>query len=309
MSHKTKSLIFAFLALFSWGIHGPAGRYLAVQEINMYFVAVSRFWIGTFIFFLFLVFKGDFGYTLFKSKWKEILKISIVGICLNSILYHLTLKYLHGTLVMILENLAPVFVLLIVYFKDKIVPTKNQMISLIVAMIGLITIVVGKSSFPELGDGYTIGIILGILTGITFGAYIYLSSKLMMGSNKEPLTIIQLLFWIFLLASVMMSPIYFFLEGKLPRSQSEIFWFLEMGIFQSGVAYLLWNFALTGLSANTASILFTFTVLFTTINEVLFLNLKINPTLIFGGLLITIAGYLLSKRPSKKILLKKIPQL
>lgn len=309
MSHKTKSLIFAFLALFSWGIHGPAGRYLAVQEINMYFVAVSRFWIGTFIFFLFLVFKGDFGYTLFKSKWKDILKISIVGICLNSILYHLTLKYLHGTLVMILENLAPVFVLLIVYFKDKIVPTKNQMISLIVAMIGLITIVVGKSSFPELGDGYTIGIILGILTGITFGAYIYLSSKLMMGSNKEPLTIIQLLFWIFLLASVMMSPIYFFLEGKLPRSQSEIFWFLEMGIFQSGVAYLLWNFALTGLSANTASILFTFTVLFTTINEVLFLNLKINPTLIFGGLLITIAGYLLSKRPSKKILLKKIPEL
>ncbi len=309
MSHKTKSLIFAFLALFSWGIHGPAGRYLAVQEINMYFVAVSRFWIGTFIFFLFLVFKGDFGYTLFKSKWKEILKISIVGICLNSILYHLTLKYLHGTLVMILENLAPVFVLLIVYFKDKIVPTKNQLISLIVAMIGLITIVVGKSSFPELGDGYTIGIILGILTGITFGAYIYLSSKLMMGSNKEPLTIIQLLFWIFILASVMMSPIYFFLEGKLPRSQSEIFWFLEMGIFQSGVAYLLWNFALTGLSANTASILFTFTVLFTTINEVLFLNLKINPTLIFGGLLITIAGYLLSKRPSKKILLKKIPQL
>ena len=309
MSHKTKSLIFAFLALFSWGIHGPAGRYLAVQEINMYFVAVSRFWIGTFIFFLFLVFKGDFGYTLFKSKWKEILKISIVGICLNSILYHITLMYLHGTLVLILDNLAQVFVLLIVYFKDKIVPTKNQMISLIVAMIGLITIVVGKSSFPELGDGYTIGIILGILTGITFGAYIYLSSKLMMGSNKEPLTIIQLLFWIFLLASVMMSPIYFFLEGKLPRSQSEIFWFLEMGIFQSGVAYLLWNFALTGLSANTASILFTFTVLFTTINEVLFLNLKINPTLIFGGLLITIAGYLLSKRPSKKILLKKIPQL
>lgn len=309
MTHKTKSLIFAFLALFSWGIHGPAGRYLAVQDVNMYFVAVTRFWIGTFIFFLFLVIKGDFGFALFKSKWKDILKISIIGICLNSILYHITLKYLHGTLVMILENLAPVFVLLIVYFKDKIKPSKNQIISLVIALVGLITIVAGKSSFPELGDGYTIGIVLGILTGITFGAYIYLSSHLMMGSNKRPITVIQLLFWIFLTASLMMSPIYLFTKGNLPTTHSEIFWMLEMGIFQSGVAYLLWNFALTGISANTASILFTFTVLFTTINEVLFLNLKVNPTLILGGTLITIAGYLLSKRPAKKVVLKKVPQL
>ena len=308
MTHKTKSLLFALLALFSWGIHGPAGRYLAVQGVNMYFVAVTRFWIGTLIFFLFLVIKQDFGFSLFKSKWREIANISIVGICLNSILYHITLKYLHGTLVMILENLAPVFVLLIVYFKDKIKPTKNQVTSLILALIGLITIVVGKSSFPELGQGYTIGIVLGILTGITFGVYIYLSSKLMMNYNKQPLTIIQLLFWIFLIASVLMSPIYLFLNGKLPTSNSEIFWLLEMGVFQSGVAYLFWNFALTGISANTASILFTFTVLFTTINEVLFLKLQVNPTLLIGGVLITVAGYLLSKKAKKKLVLKKVTQ-
>jgi len=275
----------------------------------MYFVAVSRFWIGTFVFLIFLIYKRDFGFSLFKSKWKDILKISIIGICLNSILYHLTLKYLHGTLVMILENLAPVFVLLIVYFKDKISPTRNQIISLVIAMLGLITIVMGKSSFPELGEGYTMGLILGVLTGITFGAYVYLSSGLMKGLSKEPLKVIQLLFWIFLLASIMMSPIYLFIEGKLPTSQSEIFWFFEMGIFQSGMAYLFWNFALTGISANTASILFTFTVLFTTINEVLFLNLRVNPTLILGGVLITIAGYLLSKRPKRKLVLKKVPQI
>lgn len=309
MTHKTKSLIFAFIALFSWGIHGPAGRYLAVQDVNMYFVAVTRFWIGTLVFLLFLMYKQDFGFSLFKAKWKDILKISVIGICLNSILYHITLKYLHGTLVMILENLAPVFVMLIVYFRDKISPTKAQVISLIIAMLGLITIVMGKSSFPELGQGYTIGIVLGILTGITFGAYVYLSSGLMKGLGKDPLKVIQLLFWIFLSASIMMSPIYLFIEGKLPTSHSEIFWLLEMGIFQSGIAYLFWNFALTGINANTAGILFTFTVLFTTINEVLFLNLNVNSTLVLGGVMITIAGYLLSRRPKKKLLLKRVPQV
>lgn len=305
MTHKTKSLIFAFLALFSWGIHGPAGRYLAVNNVNMYFVAVSRFWIGTLVFFLYLVRGKDYGFGLFKVKWRQILNISLIGICANSILYHLTLKYLHGTLVMILENLAPVFVLLIVFLRDKLPPTRNQVISLTVAMVGLITIVLGKGSFPELGEGYTLGVVLGILTGITFGAYIYLSSGLMKGLGGEPRAVIQLLFWIFLLSSVLMSPIYLFIDGGLPATGTEIFWFLEMGIFQSGIAYLLWNFALTGISANTASILFTFTVLFTTINEVLFLNLKLNPSLIFGGVLITLAGYLLSKEPKKRLILKK----
>lgn len=309
MTQQSKSLIFAFLALFSWGIHGPAGRYLATQNINMYFVAVSRFWIGSLVFLLFLLIKRDFGFKLVKLKWKEMLKISIIGIIFNSILYHLTLKYLHGTLVMILENLAPVFVILIVYFKDKISPTRQQLYSLVIALIGLIAIVLGKSSFPELGDGYSIGIILGILTGITFGAYVYLSSSLMQGLNKEPLQVIQLLFWIFLFSSIIMSPIYLFIEGNLPSSKNEIFWFLEMGIFQSGLAYLFWNFALTGISANTASILFTFTVLFTTINEVLFLNLEITPTLIVGGSLITLAGYLLSKKEKKSLNYNKVRQV
>ncbi len=308
MTLKIKSLIFAFIALFSWGIHGPAGRFLALQSVNMYFVAVSRFWIGTLVFFTFLLFKRDFGFSLFKNRWKEIINISIIGICLNSILYHITLKYLHGTLVMILENLAPVFVLLIVYLRDKIAPSRNQIISLIIAFIGLLAIVAGKSSFPELGDGFTIGVILGILTGITFGAYVYLSSGLMRGFQSQPYQVIQLLFWIFLTASIMMSPIYFFIEGRLPTSQAEIFWFLEMGIFQSGLSYLFWNFALTGISANTASILFTFTVLFTTINEVLFLDLRITPTLVMGGALITFAGYLLSKKTSRKRQLKELVQ-
>lgn len=309
MSLKVKSLIFAFIALFSWGIHGPAGRYLALQDVNMYFVAVSRFWIGTLVFFIFLIFKRDFGLTLFRKRWREIINISLIGICLNSILYHITLKYLHGTLVMILENLAPVFVLLIVYFRDKISPSRNQVASLIIAFIGLLAIVAGKSAFPELGDGFTIGVILGILTGITFGAYVYLSSNLMKGLQNKPYQVIQLLFWIFLTASIMMSPIYFFIEGKLPSSHSEIFWFLEMGIFQSGLSYLFWNFALTGISANTASILFTFTVLFTTINEVVFLDLKITPTLLIGGALITLAGYLLSKKKKQKKLYKQVVQI
>ncbi len=274
----------------------------------MSYVAVSRFWIGTIIFALFLLPKKDYGFNLLKKNFKKIMIVSLIGICANSLLYHITLKYLHGTLVMILENLAPVFVLIAVFLKDKLLPTKIQVISLIIAMIGLVTIVFGKGSFPELGDGYQLGIVLGILTGITFGGYIYFSADLLKDNKSNPYTVIKLLFWIFLISSVMMSPIYFFIQGRIPTTSSEIFWFLEMGIFQSGISYLLWNFALTGISASTASILFTFTVLFTTVNEALFLNLPINRTLIIGGSLITLAGYLLSRKDKEQVITQTAKQ-
>lgn len=296
LNQKTLAFVAAFVALFSWGIHGPAGRFLANEGVNMYYVAVTRFWIGTFVFFLFLLYKKDFGFSIMRKHISEIIKISVIGICFNSILYHVTLGYLHGTLVMILENLAPLFVMLIVYFKDHIKPAKNQVIALIVALVGLLVIILGKSSFPELSETFTIGVILGILTGITFGAYIYLSANFMAGKDKSALTVIKKLFWIFLFSSIIMSPVYLFTHTGLPSTKEEHFWLWEMGIFQSGLSYLLWNYALTYISANTASILFSFTVLFTTINEVLFLHLPLTKTIVIGGVLITLSGYILSKK-------------
>jgi len=62
MTNKIKGLIYAFIALFLWGIHGVAGRYLACEGVNMLFVASVRFLIGTSFFHFFIIHK--------KTKFK-----------------------------------------------------------------------------------------------------------------------------------------------------------------------------------------------------------------------------------------------
>ncbi len=283
-------LLYAFIALFSWGIHGPAGRYLALQGVDMNFVFSIRIWIGCLIFFIFLTAKGALKVDL-KENWKLVWGLAVVGLVINSMLYHLALIYLPGTMVMILENLAPIFVLLMSYILYKKYPSKYEITALLLSFIGIFFIIAGKGSFPKLGDNYYLGVILGVTTGLTFGFYVFFSSVLVKPLKSDPVLIIQFLFRIFLISSVLVIPIVL-LSGQKPVGFKQWFWLIEMGVFQSGLSYIFWNLALTRISANKASILFLFTIFFTTINEIIFLGLRLNFTLIFGGLFIIIAGYL-----------------
>lgn len=294
MSNRTKGLLFAFIALFSWGIHGPAGRYLALQGVDMMFVTEARFVIGMVVFGLFLLIKRAFVFDI-KRRFGLVLFIALVGVCGNSLVYHLTLKYLSGTLVMILENLAPVFVFLLSFIVHKIKPKMIEFLTLIIAMSGIVLIVLGKEHFEGMSEGFYIGVILGVLTGLTFGLYVFFSSELMRPLKGDPVAIVQFLFKIFVICSLCMSP-FLFTATEYPSTTREWLWLLEMGVFQSGLSYLFWNYALTLLPVNMTSVLFISTIIFTTINEVLFLGLTLNPYLIAGGALIVLAGYLLAKK-------------
>ena len=225
------------------------------------------------------------------------MQLSLIGVVLNSLLYHLALKYLPGTLVMILENLSPIYVLICSFILLRTKPKFIEIVSLLISFSGIIFIVLGKDSFVGIQEKYYLGIILGVLTGFTFGHYTFFSAVLVKPLQKEPLRIIQFLFKIFTLSGILSIPFLFF--KPIPHSSNQWFWLIEMGVFQSGLAYLFWNYALASLKTNTASILFLLTIVFTTINEVLFLHLHLNIYLVTGGILICISGLLLA-RLSKK---------
>ncbi len=297
MSDRTKGLLFAFIALFSWGIHGPAGRYLALQGVDMYFVTGFRFWIGTIVFGLFLLAKREMKIN-WKSNAKLTIFVSLIGLTGNSIIYHMALKYLPGTLVMILENLSPIFVFMMSFAIYKIAPAKKEIFSFLTAFAGLILIVYGKGNLDLSSDKYLVGVILGAATGITFGFYTFFSSVLVKAVQGNPVGVIQFLFKIFVISSVTMIP-FIFTSGQKPYTAVQWFWLIEMGVFQSGLSYLFWNYAMKYLPVNLTSILFVFTILFTTINEYLFLNLQLNTNLVIGGILIIAAGYLITHKTKK----------
>ena len=295
-SGERRGYIYAFAALFLWGIHGPAGRYLALNGVNMFFVTAARFWLGALFFFLYLAFRGLLKDISFSYSLKLVLSISLIGVALNSLLYHLALIYLPGTLVMILENLSPVFVMLMSYMFEDVRPGRKEVVSLLVSLAGIVLIVAGKNSFSDLHPLFVFGVFLGILTGFTFGIYTYLSSVLVRPLKGDTDAISLYLFKIFFITSVMMTPL-MFTRGSLPSSTTQWFWLVEMGLLQSGAAYVLWNKALSLLPVNRTSVLFLMTIVFTTINEILFLGLRLNIFLVAGGGLIVLAGYILTARP------------
>ncbi|HDT11990.1 MAG TPA: hypothetical protein ENN58_04555 [bacterium] len=78
MSDYKKGIILLFINAFLWGIHGPAGRFLALRGIDMYFVAGTRILMGAFVMFLFLVVKKGLTFSV-KGHFKDIVIVSVVG--------------------------------------------------------------------------------------------------------------------------------------------------------------------------------------------------------------------------------------
>ena len=288
MSNTKKGLTFLFINAFLWGIHGPAGRYLALKGVDMYFVAGMRLLIGAATFAVFLAFRRGFSFSL-KGHVRDVIMVSIVGLFLNTLFYHLSLKWIPGTLVMVLENLSPVFVILFAWALSSKKPEKKHILSLLLSFAGIALIIAGKGEFSIDGSDTLPGIIFGIGAGITLAFYYFFSGELVEKTKDDPDKMISLLMIIFMIAAFFMLPFVFSAEN-LPTNPTEWFWLFEMGVFQSGLAYIFLNYALRYVSASTASIFFLFTILFTTINELLFLDLNLNIYLIAGSLLIIAAA-------------------
>jgi drug/metabolite transporter (DMT)-like permease len=285
--HK-KGIILLFINAFLWGIHGPAGRFLALRDVDMYFVAGTRLWMGAAVIFLFLFFKKGVKLSI-KGHFKDILIVSIIGLFFNTIFYHLSLKWVPGTLVMVLENLAPVFVLFFAWTITKTRPKRNQVTALALSFAGMAVIILGKDHFSVDGADSLPGIIFGIAAGVTLAFYYFFSGEMVAKLKDDPDKMLSLLMIIFVFAGLPMIPFVVAAEN-IPSKFDEWFWLVEMGIFQSGFAYIVLSYAMRYVPSSTASIFFIFTIFFTTLNEILFLGLQLNIYLVAGSILIIVAA-------------------
>ncbi len=292
--NPVRGYLFLLAAVFLWGIHGPAGHFLAMRGVDMLWVASARVLMGMFIFGVFLAATGNLSLQ-WRERWKTVLVLSFVGLFLNTVTFHLALVSISGTLVMILENLSPVFVFLFSFFLAGVRPTWRETMALFLSLSGMLLIVYGKDTFDFGGGDVGVGILWAVLAGATFGWYVYFSADLVRPLRDEPVKVIQFLFKIFTISAVLMVP-FLFRDCPKPQKTDEWFWLIEMGIFQSGGAYLCWNYALRDIPVNTASVLFLLTIVFTALNEMLFLSLISNAFIIGGGALIIAAGILLRPR-------------
>ena len=291
-SHRERNLAYGalWLSLFLWGLQAPGGRYLALAGVPILGVMAMRFWIGFLCFGLYLFLTRKFDFSL-KAYWKEILFLFTGGLFLNAITYHYGLKYIPATLAMLVENLAPFFVFLFALLFDKSRASKLEVGLLILSFSGLIFIVAGKGGLTLASRDFYLGVTLEFVAALTWGFYIYLSAKLLkdFSVRKGYYGIINLLFLLMGLSALCSTPFLFTLVAapfKIQLTWFQFWMILEMGIGQTFLAYILWNYALAKLPATRVSILFYMTVVFTILNEMVFLGFRLNPILIIGSAII-----------------------
>ncbi|RPI73856.1 MAG: DMT family transporter [Desulfobacteraceae bacterium] len=291
-SHRERNLAYAalWISLFLWGLQAPGGRYLSLAGVPILGVMAVRFWIGFLCFGIYLFITGKFDFSL-KVYWKEILFLFSGGLFLNAVTYHYGLKFIPATLAMLVENLAPFFVFLFALLFDKNKASKLEISLLVFSFSGLVFIVAGKGGLTLTSRDFYWGVTLELIAALTWGLYIYLSAKLLKGfsAHKGYFGIINLLFLLMGLSALAGTPFLFTLietPFRIRLTWPQFWIILEMGIGQTFLAYILWNHALAKLPSTRVSILFYMTVVFTIINEMVFLGFRLNPILIIGACVI-----------------------
>jgi len=187
---------------------------------------------------------------------------------------------------------APIFIVLlgIIFFKERF--SIIQSIGVIIASFGVI-LLFSKGEFWKINFLTNQGDLLILSSAFTWGVYSVVNKKISL--NFSPLMTIL---YLFILMAVMISPFTItasFLTSVQNLSPLVLFSILFLGIFCSGVAYVIWAQSLKNMSASKVGVFLYFEPFITVIAAWAMLNELITLLMIFSGLIITLGVVLVNK--------------
>ncbi len=277
-------LFFGFLAAFFWGTHSVIVRYLD-EDISGMAVACLRLYIAALA--LFVILKLRKYPVLIKLSDKTFL-ITMLAATVNFVFFHIGLEYTSASNAMLLENTAPLFVVigLFVIWRQNI--SAIEIISTLLAVVGVFFTV--RRDFTLAGEEM-LGDLLEISAGLVWAVFIVASSRALSataGINDR----MNYLFGVFAVSAVLMTPFLFLADYHMTLLDLALL--VLLGIFPTAIAYMLWYEAAARVSTVTAALLFSLSIIFTFFFAFVFLGEEIVPDMVIGGALIVI-GVALSK--------------
>ncbi len=284
-----RALVYGFLAAFLLGTHAVIVRYLTADLDGMV-IATLRLYIACLCLGVFLRLKGH------GELWPKMTgmhALTVGGFCVNFAFFHIGLGYTTASSAMLIENSAPLFLLVILFFVKREEVRLLDVVAIVVAVAGVYVTV--RHHF-DVGGAALIGDVEELIAAVAWAVFIFGSSALTRASSS-PLERLALLFQIMLIASLAFTPALFFYE--IDMTWIDFLWLLGMGVFSTAMAYALWYQAMAEVSALTASLYFALTVVFTLLNEYLFLSEPFTLDMIVGAIMI-VAAVLLTKFKTDK---------
>lgn len=280
-------VMFGLGAAFLWGTHSVLVRYLTTDMSGVQ-IATLRLYIA--LATIFVVFR--------LRRYKVTLPLRDVNFWLaalatfaNYIFFHVGLVYTSAASAMVLENCAPIFVFLFLLVFARTGLRWQEAVATVLAVGGVTLTILPDLAGDESGFR---GDLLEIAAGAAWAVFLIASSQAM---QKTQTTNDRLgfLFGVFAISAILMTPVAL-LDFRVPAAR-DIPALLFLGIAATALLYFLWYEAAAGISTIAATLMFTASVVFTFVNDALFLHERIDLFSILGGILIVL-GVVLAVRPS-----------
>lgn len=228
----------------------------------------------------------------FKLEKQEGFKMLFVGISsiFTVLLLYSAYTYIGVGTTTTLHFLYPLFVILICHFiyRDKI--TKNQIISLIIAMLGIVC-------FIDLKDlGKVQGMTMAIVSGITFAIYLACIEKFGLSSMNS----YKLSYYLAVISSIGLFVVHLFTNQIIFNQPIESYiLMLVIGILASFIGVVLLKIGIQVLGSSLASMFCLFEPISSVVFGYFFLQEKVDLIMIIGCVLIIISIGLLVKKPKE----------
>lgn len=192
----------------------------------------------------------------------------------------------------ILQSNAPLFVAFMAFFAWREPFTPKKIIALMLGIVG--TLLISDINAISTTGVTTTGIMIGIGSALTYGTMSIFGKKLSFDYSAW-----TVLFYAFVFAAIFL---FFTQLGQLNvfynMVENALFHFIGLILFPTVLGFVLYNIALKYLDASVAAITATSEVLFASIASFLFLDERLLPWQVVGGVLIVI-GVILVSLPQK----------
>jgi len=237
-----------------WSSLELSGKLLA-EQMTPYSITAWRFLIGGLVLLPFAL--RDVAKKEIKVNASSMLKLGLLGILnvvISMLLLQFAIQYGKASLTAVIVSMNPLFVSVFAHLILKERVNKHHVLSLVLGALGLIVIVLGeKDILQSTFQNLPFGIVFAILASITFALYTVLTKKAIASYGN--------LFtnsFTFLSGAVILTIINMFLkiDMSFELSLSNVLIILYLGVFVSGIAYILYFNAMEALTAYKTSLYF-----------------------------------------------------
>ncbi|MCH8032396.1 MAG: DMT family transporter [Bacteroidetes bacterium] len=277
------------IAVIFWGSSFIATK-VALKELSPETIISLRLIIASvFLFITAILLKKDFSINLKSHGFIFILAL----IAVFHLLIQVTgLKYTTASNTGWIIGTAPIFmaILAAIFFREKIGLLKVA--GIIIAMFGLL-LLIGKGNITNVDLIKNKGDLLVLASAFTWGVYSMVNKKISL-SYSPLMTILYL----FIMMAVIIIP--FNLNTASVNSVVNLSlngWIsiLFLGLFCSGIAYVIWAYSLRDLESAKVGTFLYFEPLATVVTAWLLLSESITALMIFSGIIITLGVVLVNK--------------